>query len=96
MVDGSACRSSFLSALSKQKTCAGIGGDAFALMYKAADKSVSAIMGSGRSPRKMTLNVSLSQIVHRKIQPRASSYFYQWHFSASAETIPSCDTWQFN
>ena len=37
---------------------AGIGGDAFALMYKAADKSVSAIMGSGRSPRKMTLNVS--------------------------------------
>ena len=36
---------------------AGIGGDAFALMFKAADKKVSAVMGCGRSPTKMTLDV---------------------------------------
>ncbi len=33
----------------------GLGGDAFALYYTAADRKVSALNGSGKSPREMTL-----------------------------------------
>lgn len=51
---------------------AGIGGDAFALMYKASDKSVSAVMGSGRSPKRMTLNVRDLFITLLNINPMIS------------------------
>ena len=37
----------------------GIGGDAFALHFSAATKKVEAFLGCGRSPAKMTLDVSL-------------------------------------
>ena len=40
-----------------QAFSAGIGGDAYALMYNATDKTVKAVMGSGRTPKKMTLEV---------------------------------------
>lgn len=36
---------------------AGIGGDAFALFYSAATREVTAMMGNGRSPAGLTMEV---------------------------------------
>jgi gamma-glutamyltranspeptidase/glutathione hydrolase len=38
----------------------GVGGDCFALFYRASDRSVLAVNGSGRSPRELTLDQAIS------------------------------------
>ena len=42
----------------EHQSIAGIGGDAFCLFYEASSKKVTAMLGCGRSPAALTLEVS--------------------------------------
>jgi gamma-glutamyltranspeptidase len=42
---------------------AGIGGDAFGLFYSAATREVTALLGNGRSPAGLTMDVSTKLLI---------------------------------
>jgi len=48
---------------------AGIGGDAFALFYSAATREVTAMMGNGRSPAGLTMEVRPPAVPQTIIAP---------------------------
>ena len=62
----------------------GIGGDCFALFFKAQDKSVTALNGSGRAPAGLTLELLRSQGIEDELPP----------YHAHTVTVPgACAGW---
>jgi gamma-glutamyltranspeptidase/glutathione hydrolase len=52
-----------------EPTSTGIGGDCFALYYQAASKQISALNGSGRAPRALSLEVLKEESITSELPP---------------------------